>query len=91
MKREQAQRYLLRDIEKHIIEEGESGIAMMAPQPGKNVWTWKEMKEAVLEDKELEGGGGNPIDDLLKYEEYRLKHGMGSLLKDIENESGRKN
>ena len=50
------------DIEKH----GEDAIAMSAAQSGKNQWTYKEMLDAVTEDKPLENGT-NPIDDVLTF------------------------
>lgn len=83
--RKQAREMFLRDIDKEIKEHGEDAIAMMAPKPGKNTWTWKELKDAVLSDTELEGGGGNPIDDVLALERYYNKMGK-SLADKINNE-----
>ena len=78
MTREQAKKILLIEADKEIKKHGEGTPAVMSPMPGKNSWTWKEYKEAVENDKPLENTDMNPIDSLLRYEEYRLEHGLKS-------------
>ena len=81
MTREQAKQILLKDVEKNIKKFGEDTVAVMSPMPGKNSWTWKEYKEAVINDTDLEGcKDSNPIDMLLDYEEYRLERGLESMV-----------
>ena len=75
MTRIEAQQYLLKEVEKEILEHGENGIALQCPKPGKNSWTWKEYKEAVVNDTDLEGcEDSNPIDAFLNLEEWKKKH-----------------
>ena len=81
MTREQAKQILLKDVEKNIKKFGEDTVAVMSPMPGKNSWTWKEYKEAVINDTNLEGTEDmNPIDSILKYDEYRLERGLKSMV-----------
>ena len=81
MTREQAKQILLKSVEKEIKMHGEDTIAVMSPMPGKNSWTWKEYKEAILNDTILEGTEDmNPIDSLLRYEDYRLERGLTSMV-----------
>lgn len=75
MTRIEAQQYLLKEVEKEILEHGEDGIALMCPQPGKNYWTWKEYKEAVINDTDLEYcKDSNPIDAVLNLEKWKKEH-----------------
>ena len=80
MTREQARQFALKGVEKEIQEHGEDAIALMAPMPGKNHWSWKEYKEAIINDTNLEESETNPIDAILSYNKYRIEHGMSSLL-----------
>jgi hypothetical protein len=81
MTREQAKQILLKSLEKEIKKHGENTVAVMSPMPGKNSWTYKEYKEAVINDTDLEGcEDSNPIDSLIRYDEYRLEHGMESMV-----------
>lgn len=81
MTREEAKQILLKSVEKEIKKHGEDATAVMSPMPGKNSWTWKEYKEAVVNDTDLEGcKNSNPIDSLLRYEEYRLERGLESMV-----------
>lgn len=73
MTREEAKLMLLAEIDKEIAEHGEDHVYMCAPQPGKNAWTCGEYKRAVENDEVLEGTGNNPIDGLLKLNEYLKK------------------
>lgn len=75
MTREEAQKEALLIIDEHIAAEGENAIAFMAPQPGKNSWTWKEVRESTINDTPLEGiKGGNFIDDMLAFDKWRQEH-----------------
>lgn len=75
MTRIEAQQYLLKEVEKEILEHGEDGIALQCPKLGKNSWTWKEYKEAVVNDTDLEGcEDSNPIDTLLDLDNWRKEH-----------------
>ena len=81
MTREQAKKILLKSLEKEIKKHGENTVAVMSPMPGKNSWTYKEYKEAVINDTDLEGcEDSNPIDSLIKYDEYRLERGLESMV-----------
>lgn len=73
MTREEAKLMLLAEIDNEIAEHGEDHVYICAPQPGKNSWTCGEYKRAVENDEVLEGTGNNPIDDLLKLNEYLKK------------------
>ena len=75
MTRIEAQQYLLKEVEKEILEHGEDGIALMCPQPRKNFWTWKEYKEAVINDTDLENcKDSNPIDAVLNLDKWKKEH-----------------
>lgn len=75
MSREEAQREVLLFIEERIAVEGENAIAFMAPQPGKNSWTWKEVRESTINDTPLEGiKEGNFIDDMLSMYKWKQEH-----------------
>jgi hypothetical protein len=81
MTREQAKQILLKSIEKEIKKYGEDTVAVMSPMPGKNFWTYKEYKDAVINDTDLDGcEDSNPIDSLIRYDEYRLERGMESMV-----------
>ena len=74
MTRKEAQKEALSSIDEHIAIEGENAIALMAPQPGKNSWTWKELRESVVNDIPLDGTNTNPIDDVLAMEKWKKEH-----------------
>lgn len=81
MTREQAKQILLKDAEKNIKKYGEDAVAVMSPKIGKDHWTWREVKEAIINDTCLEDSDGmNPIDNLIAYEEDRLKRGLTSMV-----------
>ena len=90
MTREQAKNIILKTVKKEIKKDGEDAIALMSPKTGKDHWTWKEYKEAVINDTNLEDSSMNPIDSMLKYEEYRLEHGMKSLVDEFLNNDAEK-
>jgi hypothetical protein len=49
----------------------------MCPQLGKNSWTWKEYKEAVINDTDLENcKDSNPIDAVLNLEKCKKEHNI---------------
>lgn len=75
MTREEAKEIALKEIESGIMKEGEDANFLMSPKTGKCVWTYKEAKESVLEDKCLEDSNINLIDTVLKYAEYKKKIG----------------
>jgi len=67
MTREEAKQILLQQFENDIKKHGEDGIALMSPRVGKDHWTYKECKEAVVNDTDLEDcEDSNPIDALLR-------------------------
>lgn len=81
MTREEAKKILLIDIEKSIKKFGEDATAVMSPKVGKNYWTWKEYREAVVNDTDLDDcTDSNPIDTLINYDKYRLERGLMSLV-----------
>lgn len=76
MTREEAQRIALDEIEKAEKKIGLDGVFMKAPKTGKCVWTVREYKEAIEQDKCLEGtDDDNPIDDILLYEKWLNERG----------------
>ena len=78
MTREEAQKETLLFIDEHIAIEGENAIAFMAPQPGKNSWTWKEVRESTINDAPLEGiKEGNFIDDMLAMYKWKQEYKKG--------------
>ena len=75
MTRNEAQRSLLSWIDQEIGVNGENGCFISSAKIGKNCWTLKEAREAVINDTELkESGGVNLIDDLLALEKQKTKH-----------------
>ena len=74
MTRKEAQKEVLRMIDEYIKKEGENMVALMAPQPGKNSWTWKELRESVINDIPLEGEKYNLIDDVLSMDKWKKEH-----------------
>lgn len=78
MTRKEAQKAILKMVNEEIKKHGENAIFCASPQRGKNAWTYKEFKEAVIADKPLENGGENtPIDDYLNFERYKTEHHNG--------------
>lgn len=73
--REEARQMALIDIEKEISKYGEDHVMCCCPMPGKNSWTAKEYKEAILKDKCLENTNSKPIDDYLKLEKWYNERG----------------
>lgn len=75
MTRKEAQEILLKSVEKEIAKHGEDALAVAMPRKGKNSWTWKEYKEAVINDTDLEGCEySNPIDSVLRLDKWKKEH-----------------
>jgi hypothetical protein len=74
MTREEAKVKALKLIDDYILNDGEDAISMMCPQPCKNAWTWKEEREAVLNDVPCENRGDNLIDSILFTEKWKEEH-----------------
>ena len=74
--RAKAQQELLEGIDSQI-KSGKKwdDIAVISPKKGKNSWTFAEMYDAIAKDEEPENYGGNPIDSLLHYYEWKEKQG----------------
>lgn len=87
MTREQARQIALIETKKEIVEHGIDSIAVMAPKPGKNSWTWREMLEAIIEDKPLEDTDYNYIDGILNLEQWIKEHNQKSYLENEEYRS----
>ena len=73
MDRKTAKNILLKQVNKDIEIFGEDAITLASPMKGKNSWTYKEYKQAIVEDKCLENTNLNPIDTLLEYDKYLIK------------------
>ena len=87
MDREAAKKLLLKSVDKEIKKHGEDAIAMMSPRRGKCSWTWKEYKEAIINDTSLAEIDDNPIDDILNFNKYLIeKRGYGLKKEDDETE-----
>lgn len=70
--RKEAQKTLLEWVDNEIKDKGEDAIYCCAPCIGKNNWTLKEYRNAVVNDAPMEGCKNNPIDDyinLLKWKQ----------------------
>ncbi len=73
--RKKAQQSLIEWIDNEIKDNGEDAIYCCAPCIGKNSWTLKEYRDAVINDTPMEGCKNNPIDDyinLLKWKEKNV-------------------
>ena len=73
--REEAKEYYLKMLNKEIEENGEDFIFVRATKIGKNTWTVGEFKKAIENNINPEEYSTNPIDDLLRYDEYLREHG----------------
>ena len=69
MTRKEAQRILLNSLEND--GKGWDDIVFSAVKKGKNSWTKREVYDAVAEDRSVEGDSYNPIDSLLRFEEWK--------------------
>jgi len=69
MTRKEAQGILLNSLEND--GKGWDDIVFSAVKKGKNSWTKREVYDAVVEDRSVEGDNYNPIDSLLRFEEWK--------------------
>ena len=46
-------------------------VVLASPKKGKNSWTKKEVYDAILEDRSVEGMDYNPIDSYLNYIKWK--------------------
>ncbi len=69
MTRKEAQGILLNSFEND--GKGWDDIVFSAVKKGKNSWTKREVYDAILNDKSVEGDDYNPIDSLLRFEEWK--------------------
>ena len=79
MTRDEAKQIALKSIEEEIEKNGENHIFIAAPQLGKNSWTLKECKEAILNDKPLENTDNNLIDGIINLDKYLREHNLKPL------------
>jgi len=86
MTRERAKRIGLYFINTWATKNGWDAVYMAAPKTGKNTWTAREYKEALMNDITLEGTDDNPIDGILNLEKY-----YNEKSKSLENEKVIKN
>ena len=84
--REEAKEYYLKMLNKEIEEHGEDFIFVRATKIGKNTWTVGEFKKAIENNINPEEYSTNPIDDLLRYDEYLREHGRDIKDSDSWNE-----
>lgn len=75
MTRVEAQSVAIRWADKEIEARGAGAIFCRAPQPGKNVWTLREFREAAINDTSLVGCGMNPVDDIISLDLWCKEHG----------------
>jgi len=80
MTREEARQYALEQVNKDIEQHGEYGIAMRSPCVGKCVWTWGELRTAILNDECLENTDYNPIDAILGLDKHLIVHRQKGLI-----------
>ena len=73
--RKEVQSELLKSIIRTIdsCEKRWGDIAVLSPKKGKNSWTYREMYNAIKEDKPLEGSELNEIDSMMRYYEWKEK------------------
>ena len=69
MTRAEAQNILLKSFD-HDGKEWDD-VVLTAIRKGKNAWTKREVYNAVLNDCSIEGMDYNPIDSLLRFEEWK--------------------
>jgi hypothetical protein len=60
-------------VNKEIKKHGEDYIIMGAPMPGKNTWTAKEYKDAIINDTWLENTTENPIDAIINFYNWQKR------------------
>ena len=70
MTRKEAREILLNSLNNDG-KEWDSVVYYIAKNGGKYSWTKREVYDAVLEDRRVDGGSYNPIDSLLRFEEWK--------------------
>lgn len=85
MTRKEAQDLCLKWLEENMEKNDRTldDICLMSPRIGKDSWTYREYKEAVVNDKPLCGledeTSETPIDDILNFEKYKKERGENLL------------
>lgn len=85
MTRKEAQNLCLKWLEEDMEKNNRTldDICVMSPHIGKDSWTYREYKEAVVNDKPLCGLENEttktPIDDILNFEKYKKERGENLL------------
>ena len=85
--RKQAQEICLKSLEDEMKKENKTldDVFIMSPRKGKSSWTFREYKEAAVNDVPLCGLEGEtketPIDGILRYEKYLNESGKSLLQK----------
>ena len=79
--RKYAQQRALDLIEDIIKREGGNSISFKCPRKGKCYWTNNEVKQAIINDRNLYDGkhevkNTNPIDDVMRYLRYAEEHNL---------------
>ena len=69
MTRAEARKILLNSLDND--GKGWNEIVFAAVKKGKNQWTKREVYDAIMEDRSVEGDNYNPIDSLLRYEKWK--------------------
>ena len=70
MEREEAKRICMEWVDEQIAVHGKDLIFLVSPKRGKNTWTLKEYRDAIINDAPMEGTNTSPIDDFIKYRKY---------------------
>lgn len=75
MTRQEAKQIALKAINEAIEKHGENCVYMQSPKIGKNTWTLKEAKEAILNDTTLEDTNTNLIDGIIELDKFLKENG----------------
>ena len=68
--RKEIQKWMLDEYDILIKKHGADAIEVACPMPGKNSWTYQEMRDAVEKDEVPENYGNNPIDEFIHFIEF---------------------
>ena len=83
MTREEAKKVALKSTRNEMEKYGKTldDVCIMSPKAGKDNWTFREVIGAIENDTDLEDcKDSNPIDSIIRYENYRIKRGLPSLV-----------
>jgi hypothetical protein len=70
MTRKEAQNALLESLKNNGKDWDD--VVLISPRKGKDSWTKREMYEAIIEDRDLDGcPDSNPIDSLLRFDKWK--------------------